>query len=124
MAMHHKPWIVISARALRDCVYVWKKSNPDGADRVMYVGSSVNGIRRLSGHHVLPAEYKDEDYIELFPCPSQEDAMRLEARLINELSPEFNKKIPLFETADDSTSKPLGVRRHYFNSKGSVPCPK
>lgn len=73
---------------------MWKKSNPDGADQVMYVGSSANGVRRLSGHHALPLEYADDDYIELYPCTSMEDAWHFEADLINSLKPLLNKNIP------------------------------
>ena len=87
------PWIVISAQMLSHCVYVWKKSNPDGADFVMYVGVSSNGIRRFAGHQTLPTTYEEDDYIEFFPCKSRADALELERALTAKLQPQLNKRL-------------------------------
>lgn len=88
--MTRAPWMVITPTMMRHCVYVWKKSNPDGADVVMYVGSSTNGVRRLAGHHALPFDYEDDDYIEFYPCTQREHALSLELCLIRELQPLLN----------------------------------
>ena len=85
-------WLIVSPQMLGCCVYIWKKSNPDDADTVMYVGSSMNGVRRFAGHHVLPFKFLDEDYIELIPCSSRWEARDLERRLIRELHPKHNKQ--------------------------------
>lgn len=100
--------MVISAKMLSHCVYVWKKSNPDDADTVMYVGASAIGVRRFAGHHALPSEYAEEDYIELFLCRSREEAADLEAQMIRELKPQLNKHIPIEKLPLINTRKPMG----------------
>lgn len=67
------PGLVIPPKFMGCCVYVWKRNNPDDADTVMYVGSSSRGIRRLSiGHHALPLEFTEDDYVEVYACSSQQ----------------------------------------------------
>lgn len=114
--MMRRPWFVLSAALLSHCVYVWKKSNPDDADIVMYIGTSINGVRRLSGHHVLPTEYTDADYVELFPCSCREEARELEAQMIRELKPQLNKH----RSGRKPNIHPLKMKRNYLSSHKKI----
>lgn len=90
-----KPEFVITPLMLGWCVYVWKKSNTYGEDVVMYVGMSEVGVRRFASHHVLPREFTDDDYIEIYPCACKDTARNLEATFIEQLKPKCNQKTRL-----------------------------
>lgn len=94
--MRRRPWFVVSAHMLSHCVYVWKKSNADNPDTVMYVGSSMLGVRRLANHQTLPMTYNDDDYIEFYPCESRYEMRTLERELITQLRPQLNKQMMPF----------------------------
>ena len=83
-------------------VYLMK----DGKGRVIYVGKAVNLRSRASSYFTRQAaeefrtaslvpEIKDIDFI---PVDSEVDALLLEARLIKDIQPQFNK-----ELKDDKT---------------------
>lgn len=77
----------------------------------MYVGYSANGIRRLAGHHVLPTDYTDADYVEMYPCGSRLEALNLECEMIAKLKPALNMAKPKRVTPEILLRRPLRRKR-------------
>ena len=87
----------------------------DSADRVIYVGKAKNLRSRASSYFLKAAaqehrtahwigEIADVDYIE---CESEVDALLVEARLIKDVQPKYNK-----ELKDDKTFPYLMISTH------------
>lgn len=81
--------MILPAQLFGHCVYILKRDEPDRTV-VVYVGSSEHGVRRFSGHHAFPTEFKKTDYVEMIFCASKAEALKLEYTLIAELQPLIN----------------------------------
>lgn len=70
------------------CVYVIRK----GTD-YLYVGSTINGLRRVlsPSHRSAAAAIEDCSHLELIPCADYNEARAMQARLIREHKPKLNK---------------------------------
>jgi hypothetical protein len=89
-----KPDLVLPAKVIVACaVYGWFSNN-----EYVYIGQSINTIRRLKRHHVVDKSIltiKDEFHI--WYC-SYSELNKFERSLILRFKPRYNKQFPLLKS--------------------------
>ncbi len=75
-------------KLLLPMTYSWVRSN-----KFLYVGKSINGVRRLLKHHVIGVreEIQEDDLFAFWPTPACDF---LEETAIRELNPKYNQVTP------------------------------
>lgn len=86
-------------RMLSPCIYSWRRG-----ERWLYIGASANGFTRVFGYHHAIGRYdkvllEDTIYIWHFENISLSCLFHLEAKLITEFRPKFNKDIGFSDQA-------------------------
>jgi excinuclease UvrABC nuclease subunit len=86
------------------CVYLFS----DQADRILYVGKTLNPLERFGRHTKDKDWFKEIAYFEIEWCQNEIDALNREAELIKELRPRYNK------TGNKSVREPSAKTKHYW----------